>query len=208
MSRIRNRSRKTQPYRNNWFKSGNIILIVCEGSETEPNYFKNWKSRFRIASAHLKIFGKECDPDPLKVVKYAIKKRDEDTYLKFDQIWCVIDSDNHQTLKEAVILAKKNGFEIALSQPCFEFWYLLHYQYTTREFRTSQALKKYLEKFIKNYNAGVVPYDELYEKVNEAIGNAKKLISFNKENKRKSPSTDVHLLVNELLRLKQEKAKR
>jgi len=45
-----------------------------------------------------------------------------------DEIWCVFDVDAHPKLAEAIELAGRHGIEVAVSSPCFELWFILHYE--------------------------------------------------------------------------------
>ena len=60
----------------------------------------------------------------------------------------------------------------------------------------------------KKYDKADVPFDELYPKMNTAIQNAAKIDMYNKQSNKNSPSTKVHLLINELLKIKEEREKR
>jgi hypothetical protein len=60
------------------------FLIVCEGTKTEPNYFKS----FRVPKDVITVQGVAKDPSGL--VKSAQELAAEDDY---DQIWCVFDRD-------------------------------------------------------------------------------------------------------------------
>lgn len=44
-----------------------------------------------------------------------------------DEVWAVVDQDQHSTLKDALALARREGVKVALSKPCFEVWLLLHH---------------------------------------------------------------------------------
>jgi hypothetical protein len=60
----------------------------------------------------------------------AVAEEDE-----IDEIWCVFDVEwprNHPGLKEAVDRARGNGINLAISNPCFELWLILHFQDLTR----------------------------------------------------------------------------
>jgi len=46
-----------------------IVLIVCEGEKTEPNYFNELKKAFRLSNTNIKIVGRGADP--LSVVNFA-----------------------------------------------------------------------------------------------------------------------------------------
>ena len=65
------------------------FLIVCEGSKTEPNYFRS----FRVPKNVVEVDVHGLGEDPSKLVKSAkdLKNKDGDDY---DQIWCVFDRDS------------------------------------------------------------------------------------------------------------------
>ena len=50
-----------------------------------------------------------------------------------DEFWVLLDTDHHfqdknlKTTLEAITKASQAGFEVAVSNPCFELWLLLHY---------------------------------------------------------------------------------
>jgi len=44
----------------------------------------------------------------------------------FDEIWCVFDVDQHPKLSHAIFEARQSGIEVAISNPCFELWLVLH----------------------------------------------------------------------------------
>lgn len=45
-----------------------------------------------------------------------------------DQIWCVFDRDEHPNFATAVTLAGKRGIKLAISNPCLELWFILHFE--------------------------------------------------------------------------------
>ncbi len=51
----------------------------------------------------------------------------------FDEIWIVFDTDVLTSDKRngGITYAKSKGIKVAYSEPCFEFWLLLHGIYTT-----------------------------------------------------------------------------
>jgi hypothetical protein len=111
------------------------ILVVCEGKVTEPRYFRELQHAFRNRLVHVEI-DKQAGV-PLTVVNRALAmdaqakddaKANQDDNLKYDEVWCVFDVDEHPNLAKALELAKSEGFEVALSNPCFELWALLHFK--------------------------------------------------------------------------------
>ncbi len=101
------------------------ILIVCEGKNTEPSYF----NQFKLTSAQVKALGKGFNT--LSLVKEAIRISKEKNY---DQIWCVFDADpkpdnakQASNFNDAVALAEEQKFGIAYSNQSFEYWIILHF---------------------------------------------------------------------------------
>jgi RloB-like protein len=114
------------------------ILIVCEGSKTEPLYLDDIRQQFRIPTAHINVIHSTNGTEPRQVVDSA-----EQVFLasrNFDLIVAVFDRDDHQTFNDALLRAaaldqnlknsdrKLVGFKAVPSVPCFELWILLHFQ--------------------------------------------------------------------------------
>jgi len=97
------------------------ILIVCEGKNTEPSYFK----QFKLSSAKIKALGD--GRNTISLVKQAIVLNEQDSY---DQVWCVFDKDEFDAddFNAAVQMAAKNNFGAAYSNQAFEYWLILHFE--------------------------------------------------------------------------------
>lgn len=100
------------------------ILIVCEGENTEPSYFR----QFKLSSATIKPVGEGYNT--ISLVKRAIQLSKEKFY---DQVWCVFDADpkpynqnQAKNFNDAIELADKKGLGIAYSNQAFEYWLILH----------------------------------------------------------------------------------
>lgn len=96
------------------------ILIVCEGENTEPSYF----NQFRLSSATVKSVGEGYNT--ISLVNRAIQLTNERQY---DQVWCVFDKDDfsENDFNNAIQIAKANNFGIAYSNQSFEYWLILHF---------------------------------------------------------------------------------
>lgn len=191
------------------------ILIVCEGAKTEPNYLKEIRDTYRLSTANIEICGEECGSDPRSVVNYAIDKfnRDQD----YNKVYCVIDRDKHATFDAAIDklrqtrLGKGTPFTSIISVPCFEFWLLLHFAYTTRQFCAPGATSncdlviRELNKpsRIPDYRKGALNIFSLTKgRLPNAIKNAKRLKQHNHSAGTDNPTTDLHELVEYLINLK------
>jgi hypothetical protein len=116
------------------------FLIVCEGKETEPNYFK----AFRLSSAKIYVFGFGFNTDSLVEEVVKQKKKASSFGVKFDQVWCVLDKDSFpaQNLNRALQLAKNNDIHVAYSNQSFELWYLLHFDYLDAALPRTRYIEK------------------------------------------------------------------
>ncbi len=103
------------------------ILIVCEGKNTEPSYFR----QFKLTSATIKAIGNGFNTISLvkEAIKYSKKKKVSGN-LMYDKVWCVFDKDDFSDndFNRAIKFAKKNKLEVAYSNQAFEYWLILHFK--------------------------------------------------------------------------------
>ena len=164
----RNNSRKR--------KRSPVIYIICEGSETEPRYFKAFRSRFcPIDIIPLPSTYKSAD-SLVQMVKGTLG--DNPYYPdEGDEVWCVFDCDDNTNamLQKAKQAALKNGYKIAFSNPCFEYWYLLHYCDHKGYLENCDAVLKQLQKKgrLDKYKKSDDVYQVLLPHQSKAIENAK-----------------------------------
>jgi hypothetical protein len=112
------------------------LLLFCEGARTEPEYFEALRRMPEVrekASVEIKIEAGVGGSAPLTLVRAAVDAKGRCTREKgeIDEFWCVFDVEwptNHPNLTEAIRLAETNGIELAISNPCFELWLILHHK--------------------------------------------------------------------------------
>lgn len=179
------------------------ILIVCEGRETEPNYFNAIRKSKRLSPRQIVIIrGDEAGIQPANIVKYAQKRNrhEERTGSPYDYVWCVFDKDEHSNLSEAFLKLKKLNFKVAFSNPSFELWYLLHFSDHTASIHRDEVLRK-LKTKIPGYTKSMDVFPIIINDQKQAVKRAKKLIEYHRQNgepENKNPSTDVFKLVEQL----------
>jgi len=170
------------------------MLIVCEGTKTEPNYF----NFFRATNMTIRTVGR--GEDAKNLIDFACTKKED-----YDQIWCVFDRDRVPKCRfnGAIDKARDNNIKIAYSNEAFELWYILHFEYLSTGITRKQYCKK-LNKLLGNkYNKNDENmYNLLLDRQSTAIKNAKTLLKQYKPSNPAddNPSTTVHLLVTELNR--------
>ena len=192
-----------RPQRN--LKPNKVILIVCEGKKTEKNYFQKLKESLNLISVSIEILPSP-HPTPMQVINYAEQKAKE--IGEYDEVYCVIDRDTHSDFDEALAKAKsiklQNAiFEIIVSDPCFEFWVLLHFAKITPNFRATKSPCKELQKH-KDFKKNLPHYSKDYDfkdiianHLNTAIKNANEINNVNLPT-RQTPYTEVVRLVERL----------
>lgn len=183
------------------------ILIVCEGEETEFNYFKT-----KIDDRHSKVMSVKVKGEGKGTVSLIKKtKKIKDNSVKgYDSVWAVFDKDDFKDFNDAIKLAKKHEIQCAWSNESFELWYCLHFDNLNTVFSRSQytdKLEKEIKKITKDKNYKYEKNDlQMYSRLKElgdedkAISRAKKLEeSYNDSNYNKhNPCTMVYKLVEEL----------
>ncbi|MBC6448078.1 RloB family protein [Actinokineospora xionganensis] len=119
------------------------ILVFCEGEASEPDYINALK---RLPNVHGRTsINIEIDPKqgvPLTLVRRAIERAGDD---EIDECWCVFDVEwpkNHPNLDEAIRLADKHGIRLAISNPCFELWLILHFEDQSAFMNTHDAERR------------------------------------------------------------------
>lgn len=123
------------------------ILIVCEGSKTEPNYFEAFakiKHNIFVYDIDVKGIGRGAK----EVVEKAIDLKNKNNY---DRVWAVFDKDDilPKDFNLAIEKGKKDGVEVAWSNEAFELWYLYHFQNVT----TGVSRSRYEEKISAAVNS-------------------------------------------------------
>lgn len=132
------------------------ILIVCEGENTEPSYF----NQFRITSAKVKSVGEGYNT--VSLVNRALVLAQQGNY---DQVWCVFDKDdfNDNDFNSAIQIAVANNFGVAYSNQSFEYWLILH-------FNDQQGGGMHRDSYNDKINEHLKPFKVTYD------GNGTKLI--------------------------------
>lgn len=109
------------------------LLVVTEGTVTEPGYLARWRRDYRRTVA---VDIRHVDrTDPLGMVKETVRLMTAERRAAggghggaHDEYWCVFDTDSHPKIPDALQLAESRGVGVARSNPCIELWFVLHCQ--------------------------------------------------------------------------------
>jgi hypothetical protein len=198
-----------------------IIVLVYEGNNTEKIYFEKFKedSKFDNEKIHLHSLARK-KRDGKSAPKHVFNKlkreaKDEYNFDREDELWMLIDRDKWIDIPEISALCKKEGnFYLALSNPCFEFWLLLHIKdisdYSDQvlndifENKYVTSNKTYLEKLLgeildHGYNKSKPRPQRFFPYITDAIERARKLDILGEEYPTQLGS-HVYKLVEKLLK--------
>lgn len=202
-----------QPYAVESREKAKSFLIICEGENTEPWYFKS----FPLGNAQVEFYGLGRSKTALVEYVLEILRADEDSTEK--EAWVVFDMDKtpgelaqqKEDFNHAIQLAQKHGLNVAYSNDCFELWFVLHYRYLDMALARGQYYQQLSDLWGCNYekegkSAGFcqriyarLEQDERASQI-QAVRFAEKLYSqreslaFAEQN----PCTTVYLIVVEL----------
>ena len=150
-----------------------------------------------------------------KATEYQVKN--DISVSSGDSVWVVADADvnynnpdpvenKNQQLARARKMAKAKGIELLISNPCFEFWYLLHFRYTTKHLKDYPAVRTMLVEHLTDYKKSKDVYAELNKYTKEAIERAGRLEQYHQQNGvsapfdlHTNPFTDVYHLIELLI---------
>ncbi|WP_419839403.1 RloB family protein [Candidatus Poriferisodalis sp.] len=119
------------------------FVIFCEGTVTEPVYLNAFAALPEIRRvAALDVRGMGYDPHRLVAEAKQARRSEPGARESRTEYWCVFDveaPEPHQGLRDAVQMARDNGIGVAVSNPCFELWLILHHAEHTRWLDTEEA---------------------------------------------------------------------
>lgn len=191
---LQRRQAKRNPYKK--------VLIVCEGTKTEANYFKGLKDKYRLNTVMIQGAGN----NPTGIIQLAEQQSEQAEKLRdpFDRVFCVFDKDTHSDYEQAIsTLRSRKNFEAIYSVPAFEYWLLLHFKYSAKPYNGTDEIVRDLKKHLPRYTKGQRDiFGTLQEKLETAKKYAKRSLKQAKQNKTDNPSTHVQELVEYLQSIK------
>jgi hypothetical protein len=187
------------------------IWIVVEGEKTEKIYFNKFRKMADLAATEVKVVHCTKGTSATQIVEEGIKLL-EQAFPRIDEVWCVFDKEGRnceRNFKSAMQLFKLQStpdgkrLHCAVSNPCFEFWILLHEEKTAKPFSNCNEVRNYQKKRMPLYTkTNRSEIEKICLSANKAVQHAAWLRIQNVE----CPSTDVDLLIvalsNENLKVK------
>ena len=165
------------------------FFVFCEG-KTEAAYVDLLRRNFRVP---VEIIARVSDSNISQ--PYIDRCRRDRFTTPEDKTFLMIDLDVPGMLEH---LKKIKEATLLLSNPCIEYWFLLHYNEVNKEMSSAQCLAR-LKAIDAEYSKGdfsVLMKKVLIEGIDTAASRAKAKEDYT------NPSTTVHLLTDEILKSK------
>lgn len=147
------------------------VLVVSEGSKTEPLYFDEIRIDLRLPTANIAVVPSDLGTEPIQVVQYArqlFEWGDKNKGIEpraFERVYAVFDRDAHRSYFDALKLAEsldgklRNdakqlvAFEAIASVPSFELWLLLHFEDIQAPLHRDEVMRR-LKQHLPGYEKG------------------------------------------------------
>lgn len=188
------------------------LFILCEGAKdkSESAYFKS-------LIRHHCFLGKKIEVRLIDTKKNTgkelVKEAKNAKELPIDKAWIVYDKDGYTKHAETFDMAKANGIKIAFSSISFEYWILLHFEYTNRPFEKSEDIIHHLKKqnYIDYRKGSRCVFTQTKEHLDTAKSNARRIREYQKKSNLSgvgifhyNPYTNIDKLIDEIEELKEK----
>lgn len=200
-------------------KNASKIYIVCEGAETEKNYFGFFEGL--SSNLELIVIPPEEGTDPLKLMELARSELLDETrthtldFMQNDKVWFAIDTDTWedegkiQPLRDFCSyqnshisdkydeLKPYTAWSVAQSNPCFEIWLYYHLYDTVPDI---EEIKEHpsVKAFVNHCIAGGFDYQKDPARLKDAIENAENVFCRKGNGNPELFSTEQYLLGKEI----------
>lgn len=140
------------------FRDARLIVIASEGKATERIYFKALANEYDNARVHVRILDRSIDEQnnssPEHVLNQLNDYKSQYELEADDELWLVVDKDRWTEAmlsRVAMECSQKVAMHMALSNPCFELWLLLHIEDAAS--LPPEEQKQWMENLRKSKNA-------------------------------------------------------
>jgi hypothetical protein len=145
------------------FRDDRYFIVACDDTFAPKQYF----GFFKIARVKVHVVPTEDGTSTARRVLERLQEFDRTEFDDDDEFWMLLDTDhcvesNHfPGFIKAIIEARQNGINIALSKPCFELWLLLHHveEPKVKPIKDAKEAEKTLREELGQYNKAKLQYE-------------------------------------------------
>lgn len=198
------------------YRDAKLIVIATEGIKTEVIYFEDLKEKYKNLKVHTEVIKKkDTKSSPEYILDSLIEFKNTYKLNVNDELWLVIDFDKWGTKKISSISTscRQKRIHLALSNPCFELWLLLHFidvssmivdeknkiKNNKKINRSRNFISNLILKYAGEYNKSNIKSELFFPTIYKAINRAEKLDINQSEPWPTELGTRVYLLVKSIL---------
>lgn len=180
-------------------RDAKLFIVATEGKETEKQYFRMFNStRIKLEILATTEDGKSSPEYVLERLDIFKERYDlnED-----DMLWLVSDVDRWgpKKLSSVCSQARQKGYNLAISNPCFEVWLTLHFEDINHQDRTCDNFKARLRTILGGYNGSNLDISAYNQNITKAVSLAKYLHQNSQQDWPPTLGTHVYRLVEIVL---------
>jgi RloB-like protein len=157
-------------------RSAKLFVIATEGKDTEKQYFEMFGNR------KLKVEVLATGDDNKSAPEYVLERLNKfiETYdlNDDDEFWLVLDVDRWVKPTQLIAVcreARQKGYQLAISNPCFEIWLSLHFEDLNPKDNTCKHFQVRLRNVLGSYNKSNLDLALYKPKIQDAIDRARNL---------------------------------
>jgi hypothetical protein len=176
-----------------------MFVIAAEGSVTEEEYFNLFNGDQTVVK--VKCLKGTKRSSPAQVLKKLTRFLREQSLSDLDEAWVVVDKDEWADAELYALQSwskKKENYGLAVSNPKFEFWLILHF-FSAGGITTSRHCDDKLKKKFPGYNKHIERRQFTAANIKSAITKAKALDQPRCKDWPKGPGTTVYRLVERII---------
>lgn len=175
-------------------RTSRTMLVYCGAIRTEVAYLDGLKAARRLPGISVVIRGQGIALSQL--VRAAAAHRDRRP-TAYDEVWCVVDVDQFD-IPAAVVEARRHGVSLAISNPCFELWLVLHHDDCRTPCAACASAVGLLTRYVPSYDKTKLRFRDFESGVEAAVKRARRLEPTGQDWAR-NPSTSMWQLVERLM---------
>ncbi len=139
-------------------------FVLCEGKNTEPLYFNAWgKANNTPLEA---IFANFTDPENILQAATKYVRAGYSVSIVYDTEGMNDFFKSHQQIINFISEANQKGINmVSYSTPCIEYWFLLHFLYTTKPYTCYDEIRRELRTYLTGYDKNFDFCKTLYSQI-------------------------------------------
>lgn len=181
-----------------------VYLIIAEGkNKTEVLYLSHFQDQEKNHSIRFVKAGYKTDADSLYNALIDKWKKLDLSAKNGDLGFVILDIDNDPLKAQKISALAQNNtnteVSFVVSNPTFEVWLLMHFKYTTKQYKDGNTVIKELRRYLPNYEKNRDCFEDCKDKIKEAVKNSITIAEYYADNEWPSiecnPRTDMGILV-------------